>query len=288
MFSAFHKIWMKSINFNIQQLSGGIKDIVEQYGDPRSDDRGMILNMLVGILTSAAGLGAAAPGISGSLTFFVGAIAQAAANSASFSHKVTPEDLNDDLENAYGKAFTAVLESTNGYAEDVLSSTLPDSMKGGGLTAEYWVYSRFSQGEWLSESMITKAMKTYVEGTHKKWLEFAKTRCLMNGHEDRHYALMWSGPNSACGMRRTEPKDPVPYKQKVTEEVCTKKLPGCIWHDKCCVCFGKSTLRFETERREYEVLPPKDLPRVRKVVDDYEAAPINNYECDNGEPLVPS
>ena len=168
MFSAFHKIWVDSINFSIQQLSGDIKDIVEEYGDPPKDDRGTILNMLVGILTAGAGIGAASSEIAGGLTFFAGAIASASANSDSFSQKVTPEDLNDDLENAYGKAFTAVLNTTTGYVENVLSGRLPDNKQDQDLTD--WVLAQFSQGQWLSEPMVTKAIDTYIEGTHKKWV----------------------------------------------------------------------------------------------------------------------
>lgn len=288
MFSAFHKIWMKEINFSIQQLSGGIKDIVKEYGNPPSDDRGMILNMLVGILTSAAGVGAANAGIAGTLTLFSGAVAQASANSDSFDQMVTPQDLNDDLENAYGKAFTAVLNSTNSYVEHVLSGNLPDDLSGGELSAEDWVFSRFALGDWLSEPLITKNVATFVESTHKKWLEFAKTRTLAHGNKGVYYALMWSRPGDECDLRRTKASDPVGKTQKLTEDVCTNKLPGCIWHDNSCICFGASTLRHQHGYREYDVLLPEQVPDMQKVVDDYEAALINNYECDNGEPEIPS
>ncbi|KAK2127580.1 hypothetical protein ACKRZS_012721 [Fusarium odoratissimum] len=66
--------------------------------------------MLVSILTSGTGLSAVSTPISGAMMFFSGAIAQ------------------DDLENAYGKAFPAVLKATNGYAKSVLSGNLPDNM----------------------------------------------------------------------------------------------------------------------------------------------------------------
>ncbi|EXK87540.1 hypothetical protein FOQG_08887 [Fusarium oxysporum f. sp. raphani 54005] len=293
LFSALHKIWTKSVNFSIDQLSGGIKDIVDKYGEPPSDDRALILNMLVGILTSGAGLGAKAPGISGSLTFLSGAFAQASANSGSFSKVVTKEDLKDDLENAYGKVFGAILNVTNGYVEGVLSGKLPDEIKD--TTAEDFVLDNFDQGQWLSEPAVTEAMKTYVEGTHNKWLEFAKTRALMNGNGkiDGWYALMASHPDDECSLRRTEPKDPTDWTQKLTEEVCTKKLPGCIWHDKRCICFGHSDHRYQGGTiRRFGILYNDDfvseITEMEKVVDDYKAALINNYECNNGEPSVPS
>ncbi|KAF5001515.1 hypothetical protein FGRMN_986 [Fusarium graminum] len=288
MFSGFHKIWTKTINFSIQQLSGGIKDIVDKYGEPRSDDRALILNMLVGILTSGAGLGASSTAISGSLTFFSGAIAQAAANSGSFSQQVSKEDLNDDLENAYGKAFTAVLNATNGYVESVLSGAVPSTIKD--TSAEDWVLSNFDQGQWLSEPYVTKAMKTYVEATHKKWLEFAKTRALMNsnGKIDGAYVVMASNPDDECGLSRTQASDPVGQKQKLTEEVCTKKLPGCYWYDKRCVCFGRSNHRYQGgNKQRFGVLNPDEVSEMEEIVDDYKAALINNYECNNGDPSVP-
>ncbi|KAF5574913.1 glycoside hydrolase family 18 [Fusarium subglutinans] len=288
MFSAFHKIWAKSVNFSIQQLSSGIKDIVKEYGDPPADDRGMILNMLVGILTAGAGVGAASPGIAGTLTFFSGAFASASANSGSFSPKVTADDLENDLENAYGTVFSAVLNATNGYVEDVLSGKLPSNMQGGGLTAEDWVFTRFAMGAWLSEPLITKAMNAYVEATHKKWLEFAKTRALMTGHNGRYYSLMASRPDTVCDLQRTQASDPVGKTQKMTKDVCTNKLSGCIWHDDKCVCFGITRRVVQNPKNKYTVLTSVEVDAMKKVVDDYDAALVNNYECNNGKPSVPT
>ncbi|RGP58290.1 hypothetical protein FSPOR_11906 [Fusarium sporotrichioides] len=112
--------------------------------------------MPVGILTSGAGLSAVSAPVSGALMFFSGAIAQASANSDTFRKMATPDDVKDDVENAYGNAFSAVLNATNG-------------MKERDLTAEDWVFSRFVQGEGLSVPVITKALEAYVEATHKKW-----------------------------------------------------------------------------------------------------------------------
>ncbi|KAM0490769.1 hypothetical protein ACHAP8_011237 [Fusarium lateritium] len=294
MFSAFHKLWMKNINFSIKQLSSGIKEIVKEYGDPPKDDRGILLNMMVGILTSGAGLSAGSAGLAGGITFFSGAVASIAANGDLFGDKVTVDDLNDDLENAYGTAFSAVLNATTGYVEDVMSGRIPGNWevdkKDEDASAETFVLTRFIKGDWLSEPLISKAMQTYVTATHKKWLEFAKTRCLLPGHKGYYYSLMWSGPNSDvdCQLIRTKATDPVGKTQKLTEDVCRNKLPGCIWHDNNCVCFGKSTLRYPGSKRQYDPLSRTDVEEMKKIVDDYEAALINNYECDNGEPSIPS
>ncbi|KAG8360039.1 hypothetical protein FVEN_g2141 [Fusarium venenatum] len=294
MFSAFHKLWMKNINFSIKQLSSGIKEIVKEYGDPPKDDRSMLLNMMVGILTSGAGLSAGSAGLAGGITFFSGAVASIAANGDLFGDKVTVDDLNDDLENAYGTAFSAVLNATTGYVEDVMSGRIPGNWEVDeneeDKYAETFVLTRFIKGDWLSEPLISKAMQTYVTATHKKWMEFAKTRCLLPGHKGYYYSLMWSGPNSDvdCQLLRTKSSDPVGKTQKLTEDVCRNKLPGCIWHDNNCVCFGKSTLRYPSAKRQYDPLSRTDIEEMKKIVDDYEAALINNYECDNGEPSIPS
>ncbi|KAH7201366.1 hypothetical protein DER44DRAFT_748486 [Fusarium oxysporum] len=79
---------------------------------------------------------------------------------------------------------------------------------GGDLNAEEWVFSRFVQGEGLSVPLITNALEAYVEATHKKW------------------------PDTECELRRTEASDPIGKAQKMSEEVYTKKLPGCVWRER--------------------------------------------------------
>ncbi|KAG8355448.1 hypothetical protein FVEN_g6847 [Fusarium venenatum] len=150
----------------IKQLAGGIKEIVDEYGEPLKDDRAMMLNMLVGILTSAAGLGAKSTSAAGTLTFFSGAFASASANSGEFPTGVSKDDLADDLVNAYGTVFNEVLNVTTGYVEAVLLGSKFDNIKG---SAEDRVHNVFSHGQWLSEPYVTEGMKTYIEGTHKKW-----------------------------------------------------------------------------------------------------------------------
>ncbi|XEU97574.1 hypothetical protein FSHL1_002860 [Fusarium sambucinum] len=288
MFSAFHQIWTDTINFSIKQLAGGIKEIVDEYGEPPKDDRAMMLNMLVGILTSAAGLSAKSTGAAGTLTFFSGAFASASANSGEFPTGVSKEDLADDLVNAYGTVFNEVLNVTTGYVEAVLSGSKPDNIKG---SAEDWVHDVFSHGQWLSEPYVTKGMKTYIEGTHKKWMEFAKTRALMNGNGkiDGAYVVMASNPGDECKKQRTQPSDPVDETQKVDENVCTNKLPGCYWHDKRCVCFGVSSFRYQGgPHQRFGILRPEQVKEMEKVVDNYKAALINNYECNGGEPTIPT
>lgn len=55
-----------------------------------------------------------------------------------------------------------------------------------------------------------------------------------------------------------------------------------------CVCFGHDSLKYSTAYRQFDVLLTEEVPEMGKVVQDYTAALINNYECNNGKPSVPN
>jgi hypothetical protein len=56
-----------------------------------------------------------------------------------------------------------------------------------------------------------------------------------------------------------------------------------------CVCFGVSDHRYQGgNKQRFGVLSPTQVKEMEKVVDDYKAALINNYDCNGGEPTVPT
>jgi hypothetical protein len=167
LFDGFNAFWMETVEDAIGQLSSGIKAIVSEYGTPPQEENSDFLNMLIGILTSLAGFGAAKPLLTGTMTSFAG-IFTAMGAGTSWEETVSPETLNDKLEIAYGNMFNNVMNSTKGFVGHIFGGVPPKGWSDDKMT-EY-VYDFFKDADWLSKDITKPAMKTYIEQVHSKWV----------------------------------------------------------------------------------------------------------------------
>lgn len=166
-FDGFKKVWLQSITESVIQLSSGIKRIVREYGTPPQQENGDFINMLVGILTSLAGFGAAKPLFTGTMTSFAGAFAAMSAGT-SWEEKVSPDTLNDKLEDAYGEMFSQILNSTESFVGILFGGVPPKGWSDDKMTD--FVYEFFRDGDWLSSSITKPFMDEYISQVQTKWV----------------------------------------------------------------------------------------------------------------------
>ncbi|KAG7409901.1 Multidomain esterase [Fusarium oxysporum f. sp. rapae] len=266
LFNAFRSLWMDSVENAIEQLSSGIKTIVQEYGTPPHQDNGDFLNMLVGILTSLAGFGAEKALFTGTMTSFAGIFASMSAGS-SWETTVSPETLNEELEMAYGDMFRKVMNSTKTFVPFIFNGSLPKGWNDKQMT-EY-VYDFFKDGDWLSKDITSPAIDHYLEQVRKKWNEFAVVKA-MKSRNKADYFLMVSDHHNGVGS--------IPTHEDMSEQVCKDRMEGCIWHDKRCICFG-SKPNGPGSISGVHNFQGDDLKTFKGYVFDYEAALKNNYDC---------
>ncbi|KAF4968093.1 hypothetical protein FSARC_4454 [Fusarium sarcochroum] len=269
-FDVFVTIWMETLEHAIVQLSSGIKKIVADYGTPPKEENGDFLNMLVGILTSLAGFGAAKPLFAGTTTAMAGIFASMSAG-AGWQETVSPDGLNDKLEIAYGEMFQKVMNQTENFVEHIFRGKLLWTCTGGGCptVTRDWVYSFFKDGDWLSSGITTPAVEQYISQVQKKWDEFAVIKAMKSGNK-ADFALMVSSHRGGVGS--------IPLTHDMSEDICKDHMEGCIWHEKRCVCFG-SKPNGVGSIGNYQSFTGDELDKLKGYVFDYEAALKNNYDC---------
>lgn len=168
MYSAFNMLWASTIQSAIENLSEGIKDIVDTYGTPPESDNSMMLDMFIGILTSLAGVAIEKSEAAGPFAFF-SEMFSTLTESDGWSKAITPDELNDELETAYGEWFEAIMNSTYSYIENIFGGTRPDGLSDS-VSLDDWVYSQFSSAQWLSKPAVDDAVTAYFDGIQKTWV----------------------------------------------------------------------------------------------------------------------
>ena len=228
---------MSTVEDAIEQLSTGIKTIVADYGTPPKEENTAFLDMLVGILTSLAGFGAAKPLIAGPTTAIAG-IFTTMSTAVGWDEQVSPDTLNDKLENAYGQMFKGVMDSTQEFVEHFFSGKLLGQNSGGaiGWVTTQWVYLFFKDANWLSKEITNPAVKDFIAKAQKKWQEFAVVKAMKSGNKADFY-LMVSDEDTYCS-KSYGGVGSIPTLVEMSEDVCKDKMEGCIWHDDHCICFG--------------------------------------------------
>ncbi|CVL03596.1 related to acetylxylan esterase [Fusarium proliferatum] len=272
-FDGFKKVWLQSITESVIQLSSGIKRIVREYGTPPQQENGDFINMLVGILTSLAGFGAAKPLFTGTMTSFAGAFAAMSAGT-SWEEKVSPDTLNDKLEDAYGEMFSQILNSTESFVGILFGGVPPKGWSDDKMTD--FVYEFFRDGDWLSSSITKPFMDEYISQVQTKWDEFAVVKA-MKSRNKADYFLMVSDEDTQCSKHHNG-VGTVPTYQDMSEQVCKDHMEGCLWHEKRCICFG-SKGNSPGSIGGARNLQGDELKTLKGYVFDYEAALKNNYDC---------
>jgi hypothetical protein len=169
VFNSFEKLWMTTVENAIEDLSTGIKTIVDAFGTPPPEDNVSFLNMLVGILTSLAGFGAVAPLVAGPATAFAGIFTSLGAG-MDWEEEVSSATLNDKLENAYGQMFKKVMDTSQNFVESLFRG---EQIDGVDKDATEWVYDFFKDANWLSKNITNPAIDQYIYQAHKKWVSRA-------------------------------------------------------------------------------------------------------------------
>lgn len=173
MHSAFHQVWELFVENAVENLSSGIKDIIDTYGTPPEDDTPMVLNMLVGIFTSLAGIGGFIPatsflaGVANPLTLMAGITAMAAVK-ASDSEGMDPDDLNDELEKVYGHMYKHVVQTLGATVTSMFAGTGTEGVEDSDLPA--WIKGQFKDGAWLSGSLVTNLTNAYTASITSKFV----------------------------------------------------------------------------------------------------------------------
>ncbi|KAM0549173.1 hypothetical protein ACHAPJ_009482 [Fusarium lateritium] len=278
LFDAFEKLWMSTVEHAVEQLSSGIKTIVADYGTPPEEENGDFLNMLVGILTSLAGFGAAKPLIAGTTTALAGIFAAMSAGS-SWDETVSPDTLNDKLEMAYGEIFKKVMKKSQDFVEHLFRGELLWTCNGGACptVTTGWVYSFFKDGDWLSKEITNPAVKQYISQVQKKWDEFAVIKAMRSGNK-ADFALMVSSEDTVCSSSRHGVGN-IPITYDMSEDICKDHMEGCIWHDNRCICFGSRPNGVGSISYLFGSFGGDELKKLQGYIFDYEAALKNNYDC---------
>ncbi|KAM0209841.1 hypothetical protein ACHAQD_011018 [Fusarium lateritium] len=266
VFNSFEKLWMTTVENAIEDLSTGIKTIVDAFGTPPPEDNVSFLNMLVGILTSLAGFGAVAPLVAGPATAFAGIFTSLGAG-MDWEEEVSSATLNDKLENAYGQMFKKVMDTSQNFVESLFRG---EQIDGVDKDATEWVYDFFKDANWLSKNITNPAIDQYIYQAHKKWDEFAVVKAMKSGNKADFY-LMVSDGSSGVGS--------IPSLVDMTEDICKNKMDSCIWHDKHCLCFGSRPNKVPSVSTSVHALSGDDLKNLKGYVFDWEAALRNNYDC---------
>ena len=180
LYSAFEQIWAGLVTNGIDNLAEGIKDIVAAYGTPPKDDNALILNFLVGFLTSLAGIsgtiGAKFPNApvgqwfgtaANPLTFAAGIVTQVAANSDGLSNLVSPDDLEKEFEQAYGAMFRGIVGGLNSSVNSIFDGVAPKGYDG---SNEDYVSDVFRDGRWLSKEIVDPLVESYIDNTQIKFV----------------------------------------------------------------------------------------------------------------------
>ncbi|KAJ4235468.1 hypothetical protein NW757_013509 [Fusarium falciforme] len=243
-----------------------IKEVVETYGTPPESKNALILNMFVGVLTSLAGMSGHVSDISpGStmgkfanpLTVFSGIFAQASAADGSVK-RITPENLNHDLEKAYGNMFTAVMGQLNDTLLTVFGGVLPEGWSKDDISPEDYVWIHFAKGEWLNYHLKDEAVNLYVSNTQDRFVEFATVTAMKAGGKNRYRLL--ASP-SKC----------------ISEAECKKK-DGAYFYKDHCLAFGYIVGGGIAPTTPYP-LEGKELTTLRKFLPDLNGALVNNFDC---------
>jgi hypothetical protein len=165
-FDGFKTLWWQTIKESVTQLSSEIKKIVREYGTPPQEENGDFVNMLVGILTSLAGFGAAKPLFTGTMTSFAGVFTAMSAGT-NWEEKVSPDTLEKKLEEAYGDMFTEILNSTENFVGNMFGGVNPTGWSDDKMTD--FVYEFFRDGDWLSRDITKPFMNHYITQVQSKW-----------------------------------------------------------------------------------------------------------------------
>ena len=180
LYSAYNQMYYAWVKQSIEQLSRGIKDIVATWGTPPPEDNSMFLNMLVGILTSLAGLAGGLGGVlkeaTDPLTFMAGGFAQLAADAGGdWGDIVDPDVLNDKLEEAWGGIFSGVTTAMFDYIGNFFDGVLPKELEGK-TNAVDWVWGTFVNGNFLSKDKVDDLVDMYMRNTQDKWVSLQDTK----------------------------------------------------------------------------------------------------------------
>ncbi|KAF5699585.1 fg-gap repeat domain-containing protein [Fusarium globosum] len=200
------------------------------------------------------------------MTSFAGAFAAMSAGT-SWEEKVSPDTLNDKLEDAYGEMFSQILNSTESFVGILFGGVPPKGWSDDKMTD--FVYEFFRDGDWLSSSITKPFMDEYISQVQTKWDEFAVVKA-MKSRNKADYFLMVSDHHNGVGT--------VPTYQDMSEQVCKDHMEGCLWHEKRCICFG-SKGNSPGSIGGARNLQGDELKTLKGYVFDYEAALKNNYDC---------
>lgn len=180
LYSILNAEWAQLVNDAIDNLSGKISAIVDDLGTPPKDDNSVILNMLVGLLTSMAGISGGISDASTTsplgkfanpLTFFAGMFAQMAADGGA-TDAVDADTLKQELKTAYGKIFKAIMKQNEATMTTVLGGALPDGWSPDDINVEDWVWSKFAKGEFMNLYNCNDAVRIFISNVQLRWVSW--------------------------------------------------------------------------------------------------------------------
>ncbi|KXH49449.1 hypothetical protein CSIM01_03737 [Colletotrichum simmondsii] len=193
------KFWGMMVNDSVTALGSDITTIVNKYGTPK-DDTNTILNMLVGLFTSLAGVGGtisdALPGSTGAgvlgkfvnpMTLFAGVIA-IAATTAENVPEVDPAGLEQDLKDSYSTMFSHISNHCKTALSSVINGETVPRIGEEGMR-EY-ILRHFDDGAWLSSEWVGDMIDMMATNV------FGKFNCIALGYAEigvdsklKHYTI---------------------------------------------------------------------------------------------------
>ncbi|KAJ3941997.1 uncharacterized protein N0V96_007482 [Colletotrichum fioriniae] len=259
------KFWGMMVNDSVTALGSDITTIVDKYGTPK-DDTNTILNMLVGLFTSLAGVGGtisdALPGSTGAgvlgkfvnpMTLFAGVIA-IAATTAENVPEVDPAGLEKNLKDSYSTMFSHISNHCKTALSSVINGeTIPRVGEDG--MREY-ILRHFDDGAWLSSEWVGDMIEMMATNVFGKFREFALIRSMKTANKREYKFLVTSAD------------------QKV---VPTRRGCGMIIRQNC-IALGYAEIGVDSKLKHYTI-SDSEAEDMKHWIRDFRAALINNYEC---------
>ncbi|KAK1676909.1 hypothetical protein BDP55DRAFT_661024 [Colletotrichum godetiae] len=199
MHDGMFKFWGMMVNDSVTALGSDITTIVDKFGTPK-DDTNTILNMLVGLFTSLAGVGGtisdALPGSTGAgvlgkfvnpMTLFAGVIA-IAATTAENVPEVDAAGLQQNLKDNYSSMFSRISNHCKTALNSVINGdTIPRVGEEG---MRDYILHHFDDGAWLSSEWVNDMIEMMATNVSQR--EFALIRSMKTANKREYKFLVTS------------------------------------------------------------------------------------------------
>ncbi|KXH43411.1 hypothetical protein CSAL01_05203 [Colletotrichum salicis] len=278
MHDGMFKFWGMMVNDNVTAVGSDITTIVDKFGTPK-DDTSTILNMLIGLSTSLAGVGGtisdALPGNTGAgvlgkfvnpMTLFAGVIA-IAATTAENVPEVDPAGLQQNLKDSYSSMFYRISNHCKIALNSVINGeTIPRVGEEG---MRDYILHHFDDGAWLSSEWVNDLIVMMATNVFSKFREFALIRSMKTANK-RIYKFLVTSAN----QRVVPTGNGITY---MNQEACESKAAR-MWYDNNCIAMGYTEISVDSKLKHHTI-SDSEAEDMKRWIRDFRAALINNYEC---------